>query len=109
MQKRILGLNEEKKMLVMIMKILRIRSKKFMVKKCGGRMFVKTGFHNMELGSCDAVCRQKVWRNRFPYLEPSSHARRSGFLLGVLLSVTMDLGFVYGRLCAAKCGQMSEV
>lgn len=84
------------------MKILRTRLKKFMVKNCGGRMFVGTSSHNMEPESCEAVCRQKVWRNRFPYLEPGSHASRSGFLLGVMLSVTLDLVFVYGRLCVAK-------
>lgn len=73
------------------MKILRTRLKTFMVNKCGSIMFVGTGSLSMELGSCEAVCRQKVWRNRFPYLEPGSHASRSGFLLGVMLSVTLDL------------------
>jgi len=74
--------------LIMYMKILRTRVNKLLMKKCVSSMCVETGFHVMELGSFEAVCRQKVWKNRFPFLESGSHASSSGFLLGVMMVVT---------------------
>lgn len=76
-------------MLIMYMKFLRT-----MVKNCVSRLCVETGFHVMESGSFEAVCRQKVWKNRFPFLESGSHANSSGFLLGVMMVVTQVRMFV---------------
>lgn len=69
-------------MLIMYMMFLRT-----MVKNCVSRFCVETGFHVMELRSFEAVCRQKVWKNRFSFLESGSHARSSGFLLGIMMIV----------------------
>ena len=54
-------------MLILYMKILKTRVNKFLMKKCVSNMCVETGFHIMKLGSCEVVCRQKVWKNIFPF------------------------------------------